>query len=101
MEQTKISYQSYRRPATGPLGNPNQFKDTPRPKKMGRPPGSPNKRGHTLMTLVMQAAEELRFLRKDDTPGDKAARRQLVEGEGGTLGYLKWMASTSRTASLP
>jgi hypothetical protein len=46
------------------------------------------------MTLVMQAAEELRFLRKDDTG-------QLVEGEGGTLGYLKWIGITSRTASLP
>jgi hypothetical protein len=40
--------------------------------------------GNTLMTLVMQAAEELGFLRKNEDG-------QLVEGEGGTLGYLKWI----------
>jgi hypothetical protein len=65
-------------------GDPKAFTDKPPPTRRGRPKGSRNKMGRDLMDLVMQASEELGFLKKDETG-------QLVAGEGGTLGYLKWI----------
>jgi hypothetical protein len=62
----------------GAPGNPTRGR--------GRPRGSPNKMGHDLMTLVMETAEELGFLRKDSATGELVAT-----GEGGTRGYLKWI----------
>ena len=65
-------------------GDPKAFIDKPPPTRRGRPKGSRNKMGRDLMDLVMQASEELGFLKKDETG-------QFVAGEGGTLGYLKWI----------
>jgi hypothetical protein len=46
-------------------GDPKAFVDKPQPTRRGRPKGSRNKMGHDLMDLVMQAAEELGFLKED------------------------------------
>ena len=70
--------------ATGPgkpIGRDNQ------PRRTGRPPGSRNKMGSDLMSLVMQAAMETGFIRKDAETGE-----MIGTGEEGTLGYLKWAA---------
>jgi ribosomal protein S18 acetylase RimI-like enzyme len=42
--------------------------------------------GHDLMSLVMETAEELGFLRKDPE-----TQELVATGEGGTKGYLKWI----------
>jgi hypothetical protein len=43
--------------------------------------------GSDLMTLVMQAAAETGFIRKDEKTGE-----MIGTGEEGALGYLKWAA---------
>jgi hypothetical protein len=43
--------------------------------------------GHSLMELVMQAAEETGFIRKDEKTG-----LVIGTGEEGVKGYLKWAA---------
>jgi hypothetical protein len=52
----------------------------------GRPKGSPNKMDHDLMTMVMETAAELGFLRKDPE-----TKELVATGEGGARGYLKWI----------
>jgi hypothetical protein len=52
----------------------------------GRPPGSPNKMGHDLMTLVMEAAAETGFVAKDEKG------QPVATGNEGVKGYLKWAA---------
>jgi NAD(P)-dependent dehydrogenase (short-subunit alcohol dehydrogenase family) len=41
----------------GHLGNPDQFKDTPRPKKMGRPPGSGQPREIATAALFLASGD--------------------------------------------
>ena len=48
--------------------------------------GSPNRMGHDLMSMVMETAEELGFLRKNPETKELEAT-----GEGGIKGYLKWI----------
>jgi hypothetical protein len=45
---------------------------------------APNKMGHDLMTLVMEAAAETGFVRKDEKG------EVIGTGEEGVKGYLKW-----------
>jgi hypothetical protein len=42
--------------------------------------------GHDLMTMVMETAAELGFLRKDPE-----TKELVATGEGGARGYLKWI----------
>jgi hypothetical protein len=42
--------------------------------------------GAALMTMVMEAAEELGFLRKDPE-----TKELVATGEGGVKGYLRWI----------
>jgi hypothetical protein len=70
----------------GIVGGREAFSRDSQPRRNpGRPKGSRNKMGRDLMELVMQAAEELGFLREDESG-------VLVgTGEEGVLGYLKWI----------
>jgi hypothetical protein len=86
METNKITDVRVKQPGMVALGNPDAFKDRPVKAGPGRPKGSPNKMGHDLMTLVMQAAENVGYLEKND-------KGELVAtGKGGTLKYLEWCA---------
>jgi hypothetical protein len=62
----------------GAPGNPTRGR--------GRPRGSPNKMGHDLMTLVMQAAENVGFVEKNEKG------EWVATGKGGVLKYLEWAA---------
>jgi hypothetical protein len=71
----------------GIVGGREAFSRDSQPRRNpGRPKGSRNKMGRDLMELVMQAAEELGFLRKDPETGV-----WIATGEDGILGYLKWI----------
>jgi hypothetical protein len=52
----------------------------------GRPPGSPNKMGRDLMTLVMQAAENVGYVIKNEKG------EWVATAKGGILKYLEWAA---------
>jgi hypothetical protein len=71
----------------GIVGGREAFSQDSQPRRNpGRPKGSPNKMGHNLMELVMQAAEETGFVRKDE-------KGEIIgTGEEGVKGYLKWAA---------
>lgn len=84
MEQNKITHASPQM-----LGmRPPQFngKGVEPKRGPGRPKGSPNKMGHDLMTLVMQAAENVGFVEKNEKG------EWVATGKGGTLKYLEWAA---------
>jgi hypothetical protein len=73
----------------GIVGGREAFSQDSQPRRNpGRPKGSRNKMGSDLMTLVMQAATETGFIRKDEKTGE-----MIGTGEEGVLGYLiKWAA---------
>jgi hypothetical protein len=72
----------------GIVGGREAFSQDSQPRRNpGRPKGSRNKMGSDLMTLVMQAATETGFIRKDEKTGE-----MIGTGEEGALGYLKWAA---------
>jgi hypothetical protein len=72
---------------SGNNGNARLFGSPDAPKgRIGRPKGSPNKMGHDLMTMVMETAAELGFLKEDPE-----TKKLVPTGEGGTKGYLKWI----------
>jgi hypothetical protein len=71
---------------SGIVGGGEAFsRDSQPPRNPGRPKGSRNKMGSDLMTLVMQAADDLGFLEKDDNG------KLVGTGKEGALGYLKWI----------
>ena len=73
---------------SGIVGGREAFSQDSQPRRNpGRPKGSRNKMGSDLMTLVMQAATETGFIRKDEKTGE-----MIGTGEEGALGYLKWAA---------
>jgi hypothetical protein len=73
---------------SGIVGGREAFSRDSQPRcNPGRPKGSRNKMGPDLMTLVMQAATETGFIRKDEKTGE-----MIGTGEEGALGYLKWAA---------
>jgi len=73
---------------SGIVGGREAFSRDSQPRRNpGRPKGSRNKMGSDLMTLVMQAATETGFIRKDEKTGE-----MIGTGEEGALGYLKWAA---------
>jgi hypothetical protein len=74
-----------------PFGTP----DGPK-RARGRPPGSPNKMGRDLKTLVMQAAENVGFVAKDPQTGEWVAT-----GKGGILKYLEWAAVHKAECFIP
>jgi hypothetical protein len=61
--------------------------DNPPPRSPGRPKGSRNKLGGDLKTLILEAAVETGFIRKDAETGE-----MVGTGEGGLKGYFKWAA---------
>jgi hypothetical protein len=61
--------------------------DNPPPRSPGRPKGSRNKIGSDLKELILQAAEETGFVRKDPETGEP-----IGSGDEGIKGYLKWAA---------
>jgi hypothetical protein len=72
---------------SGNNGNGKPFGTPDNPSRSrGRPPGSPNKMGHDLMTMVMETATELGFLKEDPE-----TKKLVATGEGGAKGYLKWI----------
>jgi hypothetical protein len=60
--------------------------DNPPPRSPGRPKGARNKLGGDLKELILQAAQETGFIRKDENG------EMIGTGEEGALGYLKWAA---------
>jgi hypothetical protein len=71
----------------GIVGGREAFSRDSQPRRNpGRPKGSRNKMGSDLMTLVMETAAELGFLRKDPE-----TKELVATGEGGAKGYLKWI----------
>jgi hypothetical protein len=72
----------------GIVGGREAFSQDSQPRRNpGRPKGSRNKMGHDLMTLVMQAAENVGFIENDPNTGQLVAT-----GKGGVLKYLEWAA---------
>ena len=60
--------------------------DNPPPRSSGRPKGARNKVGGDLKGLILQAALETGFIRKNDEG------EMIGTGEEGIKGYLKWAA---------
>jgi hypothetical protein len=58
-------------------------------------PPPPNKVGDDLMTLAMQAAENVGFIEKDKDTG-----QMVATGKGGVLKYLEWAAVHKQNAVL-
>jgi hypothetical protein len=69
-----------------PSGDKNAFVNKPQAKNPGRPQGSRHKVGNDLMQLVMLAAEQAGYMRRDDSG------HWVATGEDGLLGYLRWVA---------
>src|ERR1700735_577845 len=61
--------------------------DNPPPRSSGRPKGARNKVGGDLKGLILQAALETGFIRKNDEG------EMIGTGEEGIKGYLKWAAT--------
>jgi hypothetical protein len=66
-------------------GDPARFGDK-QPVHRGRPVGSRNRVSSDLMDLVLLAAEQAGYMRRDD------AGHWVATGEDGLLGYLRWIA---------
>jgi hypothetical protein len=69
-------------------GNPHAFDETRPAHGPGRPQGSRTQVGNDLMQLVLMAAENLGFMKKNPKTGE-----WFATGERGVLGYLEWVGS--------
>ncbi len=75
-------------------GNPFK-KGDPRPAGAGRQPGQPNYVTKNLRDLILQAAEEVGFVKrieKFDAEGKSIGFEPVSTGDEGMKGYLKWAA---------
>jgi hypothetical protein len=74
----------------------NRFrKGDPAPPGAGRPPGATNVLSRDIKTIIRKAAEEVGFIRRVpvlDAEGNPTGRTETRYGEGGELGYIKWLA---------
>ena len=76
------------------LGRPFK-KGDPRPAGAGRQPGQPNYVTKNLRDLILQAAEEVGFVKrieKFDAEGKSIGFEPVPTGDEGMKGYLKWAA---------
>ena len=61
----------------------------------GRPLGVANVVSRDIKTIIRKAAEEVGFIRRVpelDAEGNPTGRTETRYGEGGELGYMKWLA---------
>jgi hypothetical protein len=61
----------------------------------GRPAGATNVLSRDIKTIIRKAAEEVGFIRRVpvfDAEGKPTGQTEIKYGEGGELGYMKWLA---------
>jgi hypothetical protein len=61
----------------------------------GRPAGAINVISRDIKTIIRKAAEEVGFIRRVpvlDAEGKPTGQTEIKYGEGGELGYMKWLA---------
>ena len=78
------------------MANPNpKNKFQKGDKRAGRPLGVANVVSRDIKTIIRQAAEEVGFIRRVpvlDAEGKPTGQTEIKYGEGGELGYMKWLA---------
>ncbi|HWX30534.1 MAG TPA: hypothetical protein VNZ53_24210 [Steroidobacteraceae bacterium] len=77
------------------MANPNPTNKFQKGNKLGRKPGQPNFVSRDIKTIIRKAAEEVGYIRRVpvfDAEGKPTGRTELKYGEGGELGYMRWLA---------